>query len=202
MNLRGLYKYVTPQQGVIYVGKSERNILCRISDHKREKKFEPFLESAQIYVAVLGNNTEIRILEKLLINKYKPILNKTDKHDESVSINFEEPEWVKLEEVTTDYTVKKMHEWERAYQLQSVEFAREKADKETREKQRIARAIAAEKGKRKSKSQYGVTIYTCLIPDKDAKSLAKTFKEAVEHFYSNPENMQKFEQWKAAREVV
>lgn len=44
-----------------------------------------------------------------------------------------------------------------------------------------------------------------LIPLIERKNLGKTFYEALERFYSDPENVKRFEEWKKeqeAREVV
>ncbi len=93
MKQHGLYKYVCNNQ-IIYIGKSNANIRSRIDNHKREPKFQPYLKNAKIYVCDLPNSTETDILEKVLINHYKPILNGTDnKPGISNCISFIEPDW-------------------------------------------------------------------------------------------------------------
>lgn len=89
--MHGIYKLVK-DGNIVYIGKSDSSILSRIMDHTQEEKFADYFGSEIFYFEV-KNSTETTIYEKLLINKYKPILNVTDVHDESVDIPFEEPEW-------------------------------------------------------------------------------------------------------------
>lgn len=93
MKQHGLYKYVYNGE-IIYIGKSNSNIDNRIKAHKSERKFRPYLQKAEIYVCDLPNSTETDILEKILINHYKPKLNGTDNFPGlSDSISFNEPSW-------------------------------------------------------------------------------------------------------------
>ena len=73
-----VYKYVLDNQ-IIYIGKNDTNLQDRIIQHQREEKFKPYME-ADIYYIELKNKAETSGLEKLLINKYKPILNIVDKY--------------------------------------------------------------------------------------------------------------------------
>ena len=86
-----VYKYVLDNQ-IIYIGKNDTNLQDRIIQHQREEKFKPYME-ADIYYIELKNKAETSGLEKLLINKYKPILNIVDKYKTTSDIQFEEPEW-------------------------------------------------------------------------------------------------------------
>lgn len=87
----GIYKLVK-DGNIVYIGKSDSSILSRIMNHTKEEKFADY-SGSEIFYFEVKNSTETTIYEKLLINKYKPILNVTDVHDESVDIPFEEPEW-------------------------------------------------------------------------------------------------------------
>ncbi len=95
MGKQGLYKYEYEGQ-VIYIGKSDASVAKRIADHKREAKFQPYLKNGvNIYTCELPNSTETELVEKALINQYKPILNGTNNQEGfSKLIKIEEPEWV------------------------------------------------------------------------------------------------------------
>ena len=71
--MRGLYKYVYNGE-IVYIGKSNESISKRIKNHSREEKFRQYLDS-DIYIFQLDNKDEIDLYEKILIGKYKPILN-------------------------------------------------------------------------------------------------------------------------------
>lgn len=86
-----VYKYVFDNQ-IIYIGKNDTNLQERIIAHQREEKFKPYIES-DIYYIEVKNKAESSGLEKLLINKYKPLLNIVDKYETTSDIQFEEPEW-------------------------------------------------------------------------------------------------------------
>lgn len=95
MKEHGLYKYVYNEQ-IIYIGKSNSNIKNRINGHKRESKFRPYLDKAEIYVCKLPNSTETDLMEKALINRYKPILNvEFNRLGFSSLISVQEPKWEK-----------------------------------------------------------------------------------------------------------
>lgn len=94
----GLYKYVYPGKGIIYVGLSTNSIANRIYGHSREDKFKPFLDRAKIYYCHTPNKAVTEAYEKLLIDKYKPLLNVKDKYEgSSCRWNFEEPEWIPVD---------------------------------------------------------------------------------------------------------
>lgn len=75
-----VYKYVV-DDNIIYVGLTD-NLKRRIKEHASgvglESKFLPYLETAKIYYHECSNATEMKALESLLINHYKPILNIVD----------------------------------------------------------------------------------------------------------------------------
>ena len=78
----------------------------RISSHKYEIKFNDFCKDNNIDYSdllieylVLQNSTEENVVEKMLINKNKPILNTADNHESiSTFINFYiNADWIKYE---------------------------------------------------------------------------------------------------------
>ena len=75
-----VYKYVVNSE-IIYIGLTD-NLQRRIKEHASgvglESKFLPYLDIADIYYHECGNETEMKALESLLINHYKPILNVVD----------------------------------------------------------------------------------------------------------------------------
>lgn len=93
MRQHGLYKYVCDGE-IIYIGKSNSSVDKRIAAHRHESKFHPYLQKSKIYVCDLTNPTETDILERVLINHYKPVLNGTDNFPGlSNMITFKEPDW-------------------------------------------------------------------------------------------------------------
>lgn len=96
----GLYKFVTCDTNeIIYIGKTNSCFKSRIDCHKRgngiDEKFNAYKGNCKVYIAHLPNATETDILERGLINKYKPILNIADNFDGfSGFIHIQEPEWI------------------------------------------------------------------------------------------------------------
>ena len=78
-----VYKYVVSDE-IIYVGIA-LDIVRRIHDHRRcsglDKKFAPYINKAEIYVHECAKESEMRALETLLIDFYKPVLNEAGKTD-------------------------------------------------------------------------------------------------------------------------
>lgn len=106
----GVYKYVYNDE-IIYIGKSDNSILNRVNAHVKEAKFKPYLEKAVIYYTECKHSTHTLILEAFLINKYKPILNVSLKHDEDLNLDIPipEPEWHLLSELKkVEKTVKQV----------------------------------------------------------------------------------------------
>lgn len=100
MKQHGLYKFVTRDTGeIIYIGKSNNNIKSRIDAHIRGKgideKFNAYRNNYKVYISFMPNTVETDIMERALINKYKPILNKCDNYQgTSELIQVKEPQWV------------------------------------------------------------------------------------------------------------
>ena len=99
----GLYKFVTCDTNeIIYIGKTNNNLKSRVADHIRGKgideKFNAYKGNYKVYVTFLPNTVETDILERALINKYKPVLNGTDNY-EGISnlIQIEEPQWIEFD---------------------------------------------------------------------------------------------------------
>lgn len=101
----GLYKFVDKEsEEIIYIGKTNNDLKSRVMDHVRGKgldaKFNTYKGKYKIYVCFLPNATETDILERALINKYKPVLNVTDNHKGiSDLISVKEPKWQKYDEI-------------------------------------------------------------------------------------------------------
>lgn len=111
----GVYKYVTCDTNeIIYIGKTNTSFDTRFIQHYKgfglDKKFEQYADKCKIYVALLPNSTEAYLLEKALINKYKPILNRADNREGfSNYIQVIEPVWIEYHYVPP---VKKKKEME------------------------------------------------------------------------------------------
>ena len=90
----GIYKYIHDDK-VVYVGKTdaEYGFQNRIKCH--EKEHELFNKS-KIYIHLCKDQTETDSLETILINAYKPVLNKAKLYD--YEIIPPELEWVSWEE--------------------------------------------------------------------------------------------------------
>ena len=75
-----VYKYVHNNE-IIYIGLTD-NLQRRIKEHASgigiESKFLPYKDESIIYFHRCGNETEMKALESLLINRHKPILNVID----------------------------------------------------------------------------------------------------------------------------
>ena len=87
-----IYKYVFKGQ-IIYIGKSDKSFEKRIYGHSKEEKFQPYLKETRIYYFYCKNPAETTIYETYLINKYKPILNKSMKYFETMGFDIPEPDW-------------------------------------------------------------------------------------------------------------
>ena len=69
-----VYKYVYNNK-IIYIGLTD-DMKRRVYEHASgvgiESKFLPYLDNVEIYYHQCGNETEMRALESLLINHFKP----------------------------------------------------------------------------------------------------------------------------------
>ncbi len=92
-----VYKYVCKGQ-IVYIGKADSGLRRRINEHALEKRFQD-LPEPEIFCMKLNNAAETTCMEMLLINKYKPVLNIKDKYPETLSIQFEEPPWIPVEDM-------------------------------------------------------------------------------------------------------
>lgn len=129
-NIKGLYKYVY-NDNIIYIGKSEKDILGRLKCHEEEEKFKKYLGGAYIYYAEMQNNVEINALESLMINKYKPVLNIVDNNDITPTVEFNEPsDWILCKSGT-----KYIKEMEHLTHL--LEFLEGEKDQKIREREQL-----------------------------------------------------------------
>lgn len=99
----GIYKFVRCDTNeIIYIGKTNNNLKSRVEDHLRGKgideKFNAYKGNYKVYVAFLPNSVETDIIERALINQYKPVLNGTDNQaGMSNLIQICEPVWIEFE---------------------------------------------------------------------------------------------------------
>lgn len=90
-----VYKYVHPEKGCIYVGRT-CNLTQRIRSHDSnsadniDRSYEHMLRECDVYFIEVANKSEAIIVETYLIDKEKPILNKVlkdEKHTSSIEIS-------------------------------------------------------------------------------------------------------------------
>lgn len=99
----GLYKFVTcDTDEIIYIGKTNNNLKRRIADHIRgngiDEKFNAYKDNYKVFIAFMPNAVETDIMERALINQYKPVLNGTDNYEGfSNLITIKEPQWLEFE---------------------------------------------------------------------------------------------------------
>ena len=74
-----VYRYrLKETKEIIYVGKTDASLKSRVDAHEREEKFLPYKGKWEIEYIVLANFVETDVVEKFLINKWKPVLNEKD----------------------------------------------------------------------------------------------------------------------------
>lgn len=74
-----VYRYRLKETGeIIYVGKTNSSLKSRIDAHAKEEKFSPYKGKWEIDFIILANFVETDVVEKFLINKWKPVLNDKD----------------------------------------------------------------------------------------------------------------------------
>lgn len=88
-----VYRYVYQNQ-IIYVGKTKRDLCERISEHKVERKFLPYL-TADIEFITCKTHVEMDIYEKYFINLWSPILNIVDMEHAEFSFQIPKQMWRK-----------------------------------------------------------------------------------------------------------
>lgn len=88
-----IYKYMAANE-IIYIGKTYRPLSERIYEHSLESKFQAYSAVSYVCWFEVSSRVEMDVAEKILIAKYKPVLNVVD-NDESVLVftDFTEPEW-------------------------------------------------------------------------------------------------------------
>lgn len=98
-----VYKYVHPEKGCIYVGRT-KNLANRIASHDNNKDdniardFEKLLHESDVYYCEVANTAESIIVETYLINALKPELNDALKFDGvTSSIQVTVPEFVVMD---------------------------------------------------------------------------------------------------------
>lgn len=93
-----VYKYEYKGE-IIYIGKSDHSLMERINSHRKDEKFQCYLNNElKIYYFPLPNPAFTTIYETYLINKYQPCLNDKMKYEDILFFNIPELEWVELEE--------------------------------------------------------------------------------------------------------
>lgn len=94
-----IYKYVSKDGRVVYIGKSI-NVLQRVKQHEAEEKFSQY-KDAEIYLHRCPSKHEMDALEVILIEKHKPELNVTAKTENELSFDAS-VEWVKLSDLLAE----------------------------------------------------------------------------------------------------
>lgn len=79
-----VYKYVYEDE-IIYIGKTDSSLRNRVNCHSQEEKFQKYLPKSQVFYMTTSNPLETEIYEKILINKYQPILNVKDKIGQKIA---------------------------------------------------------------------------------------------------------------------
>ena len=92
-----VYRYVYKNSDIIYIGKTDSSLKQRIDAHRKEEKFKPYLDNSKVDFVYLANRVETDIVEKFLINKYKPVLNEKDHVLGLSSMFLTIPDWIPYE---------------------------------------------------------------------------------------------------------
>ncbi len=100
----GVYKIVLRETNkIIYIGKTKSNFRKRIAKHYKamneDRKFEPYIKlGCDVYIYHMDNPTQVDIMEKALIDKYKPLLNCAyNEMGSHPAIHVDELEWEKYD---------------------------------------------------------------------------------------------------------
>lgn len=89
-----------PDIGWVYIGKTN-DLYNRINTHDNSKfdnidrKYAQLLKESSVYYLELNGDNQIDYVEKYLIDKYKPFLNKKDKKEIECCIEMKLPSWKK-----------------------------------------------------------------------------------------------------------
>ncbi len=117
------YKWVVDRK-IIYIGKT-MNPRLRFVQERHQEKFKPYLD-AEIWTTKLANRTEMDGVEKVLINKYQPLLNVVDKHEDSMELPFNDEDLV-WEEYTA-IEKEERHKCEKLRMEKEIEELQEKRE--------------------------------------------------------------------------
>ncbi len=107
-----VYRYVHKDYPWLYVGKTDTDLITRLNTHMRSKDdnisrdYLPLLKASKIQYIELNSSTQSDYVEKLIIDKYKPTLNKKDKNGAVPCIDFTLPEWKDFD--VADFAPKQM----------------------------------------------------------------------------------------------
>lgn len=79
----GVYKFVEKESGrIVYIGKSnssiDNRIIAHLSGRGLDEKFRKYKGKCDIFTAILPNSVETDLIERALINEFKPELNVVD----------------------------------------------------------------------------------------------------------------------------
>lgn len=114
----GLYKFVDKETGeILYIGKTNSSFNSRIMAHLSgegcEEKFKEHVKrGCDIYTCELPNSTETDIMERAMINQYKPKLNRLDCYPGfSGAISVKEPEWKIWQRNTNKVTNRNIYDY-------------------------------------------------------------------------------------------
>lgn len=97
-----VYRYMHPDYPWLYVGKTDGDLAKRIKTHQTcstdniERKYLELLNESSIYYIELNSSVQTDYIEKMLIDKYKPLLNKKDKNGAACKIEITIPKWEKF----------------------------------------------------------------------------------------------------------
>lgn len=97
-----VYRYIHPDYPWLYVGKTDDDLTKRIKTHQTcstdniERRYLDLLNESSIYYIELNSSVQTDYVEKMLIDKYKPFLNKKDKNGATCEIGITLPKWKKF----------------------------------------------------------------------------------------------------------
>lgn len=94
-----VYRYtLIASNEVIYIGKTDASLKARIDAHEREEKFQPYRGAWVIDFVRLANRVETDVVERYLINYYKPVINEKDVEAGVPTVSITIPAWEKYED--------------------------------------------------------------------------------------------------------
>lgn len=94
-----VYRYTLVETGeVVYIGKTDASLKARIDAHEREEKFQPYRGAWAIDFVRLANRVETDVVERYLINFYKPVINEKDVQEGVPTVTISIPAWERYED--------------------------------------------------------------------------------------------------------